>query len=93
MLNGYVGGYAIMSRTKHIGKRMSQRGIKQSLVDLTVQFGENIGDKCILGRKGLILLLDKLRELERTAIQAIDKGGIVVVQANGSLITTYNIDS
>lgn len=82
-----------MSKTRHIGKRMSQRGIRQVLVELTVQFGEDVDDRCVLGRKGLELLLIELRELEHTTMQALDKGGIVVVQADGALITAYNVDS
>jgi hypothetical protein len=82
-----------MAKTRHIGRRMSQRGIKQALVELTLQFGEDSDDKCILGRRGLQQLVDELRDLQRTAMQALDKGGVIVVQADGHLITTYNLDS
>lgn len=82
-----------MARTRHIGRRMSQRGIKQALISLTLQFGEDMQDKCVLGRRGLQQLIDELRDLERTAMQAMDKGGIIVVQADGALITTYALDS
>lgn len=82
-----------MTRTRHIGQRMSQRGIKRALVDLTLQFGEDAQDKCVLGRRGLQQLIDELRDLQRTAMQALDKGGVIVVQADGSLITAYDVDS
>ena len=82
-----------MARTQHIGRRMSQRGIKQALVDLTLQFGEDAEDKCVLGRQGLKLLIGELRALQRTAMQALDKGGIIVVQADGALVTAYRVDS
>ncbi len=82
-----------MARTRHIGRRMSQRGIKQALIDLTLQFGEDAHDKCVLGRRGLVQLIDELRDLQRTAMQALDKGGVIVVQADGVLITAYNVDS
>jgi hypothetical protein len=82
-----------MARTRHIGRRMSQRGIKQALVDLALQFGEDTQDKCILGRQGLQCLIDEIEGLKRTAKQALDKGGVVVVQADGALITTYRVDS
>ena len=82
-----------MSKTRHIGKRMSQRGIRQVLVDLTIQFDEDVADHCVINRKGLGLLLAELRELERTTMQALDKGGVVVVQADGALITADNVDS
>lgn len=82
-----------MARTRHIGQRMSQRGIKQALVDLTLQFGEDAQDKCVLGRRGLMQLIHELRDLQRTAMQALDKGGVIVVQADGVLITAYDVDS
>lgn len=82
-----------MARTRHIGRRMSQRGIKQALIDLTLQFGEDAQDRCVLGRRGLQNLIEELRGLERTAMQALDKGGVIVVQANGALITAYAGDS
>lgn len=82
-----------MARTRHIGQRMSQRGIKQALIDLTLQFGEDAQDRCVLGRRGLQNLIEELRGLERTAMQALDKGGVIVVQANGALITAYTGDS
>jgi hypothetical protein len=72
---------------------MSQRGIREVLVELTVRFGEDVDDRSILGRKGLELFFGELRELERTTMQAFAKGGIVVVQVDGALITTYNVDS
>ncbi|WP_431285585.1 hypothetical protein ACQW02_12615 [Humitalea sp. 24SJ18S-53] len=82
-----------MARTQHIGRRMSQRGIKQALVDLTLQFGEDAQDKRVLGRQGLKLLIEQLRDLQRTAMQALDKGGVVVVLADGALITAYDVNS
>jgi hypothetical protein len=83
-----------MARTRHIGKRMSQRGIRMTLVNLAMQFGENVQDRHVLGRQGLRLLLGELRDLERTAMRALDKGGLVVVQGDdGTLITAYNLDS
>lgn len=79
-----------MGKARHMGIRMSQRGINSVLVDLTLQFGEDIGDKCVLSRQGLKQLISSLRALERAAMHALDKGGIVVVQVDGSLITTYS---
>jgi hypothetical protein len=79
--------------TKHMQARMSQRGIPGELVDLARQFGRDDNDKLILDRKGLSGLLGELRALERKVIKALDKGGLVVVEANGALITAYNVDS
>ena len=79
-----------MAKTKHFKARMSQRGIRQDLVDLTLRFGEDDQDRRILGEKALQRVLDELRMIERQVLKALDKGGIVVVEANGALITTYN---
>jgi hypothetical protein len=79
--------------TKHMHARMSQRGISGDLVDLVRQYGRDDQDKSILGRKDLQGLLDELRRLERTVIKALDKGGVVVVESGGALITAYNVDS
>ncbi|MBP2297102.1 hypothetical protein [Azospirillum rugosum] len=82
-----------MAKTRHMQARMSQRGIRQELVTLTQRFGEPVQDKVVLNRKGIQTLLDELRDIERVAMRALDKGGVVVVESGGSLITTYNLDS
>jgi hypothetical protein len=73
--------------------RMNQRGITQDLVDLALQYGECQHDKYVLTRKGLQHLLGALRDLERTVLRALDKGGVVVVEEAGELITTYSTKS
>ncbi len=82
-----------MHTTTHMQARMSQRGISGEMVDLARRFGRDDQDKYILDRKGLRRLLEELRGLERKVIKALDKGGVVVVEAGGALITTYNVDS
>lgn len=79
--------------TRHMAAQMSRRAIRRDLVDLTCQYGEIDQDKRILNRKGLQHLLAELRQFERMVIRAIDKGGVVVVEADGELITTYRADS
>ena len=78
-----------MAKTRHFQARMSQRGIRQDLVDLTLRFGEDDQDRRVLGAKALQQMLDELRSLERQVLRALGKGGIVVVEADGMLITTY----
>lgn len=99
-----------MHRTHHFKARMSQRGITQSLIDLTLEYGEEHPEhieRTVLGRRQAgRLLADKQRQLhvkERDLITAkrelqllkklIDKGGVVVVEDNATLITTYNLAS
>ena len=79
--------------TKHMQARMSQRGIPGDLVDLVRQFGRDDQDRLILNRKDLRGLLNLVRGLERVVLKALDKGGVVVVEADGALITAYNADS
>jgi hypothetical protein len=38
-------------------------------------------------------MLAALKQTERTVIRALDKGGVVVVEDGGQLITTYRTDS
>jgi hypothetical protein len=82
-----------MHATKHMQTRMSQRGISGDMVELARRFGRDDPDKFVLDRKGLRNLLDELRGLERKVIKALDKGGIVVVETDGALITTYSAAS
>ena len=82
-----------MSRTKHIQKRMSQRGITNDLLQIAIAFGVPVEDgKYILNRKGCNNLIQSLRKIEKVAIKASDKGGLVIVKSGDSLITTYNLN-
>jgi hypothetical protein len=79
--------------TKHMQARMSKRGIPGELVDLVRQFGRDDQDRLVLNRKDLRGLLDEVRGLERVVLRALDKGGVVVVEADGALLTAYNANS
>jgi len=75
--------------TLHMDVRMNQRGITADLVNLALQHGEWRGDRCRLDRKGLRQLIAAIDQTRAAVIRAHDKGGIVVVEADGQLITTY----
>jgi len=79
--------------TKHMQARMSQRGIPGELVDLVQRHGRDEWGKIVLNKKALRNLLDDVRNLQRLVLKALDKGGVVVVEDDGALITTYNLDS
>ena len=82
-----------MKKTKHIDKRMNQRGITQDMIDFTLNFGEVTNDKWFTNKK---ILQDSIRQFEqqiKTAKRLLDKGGIVVVSEDESLITAYHFDS
>lgn len=78
--------------TKHMAARMSQRGIPRELVDLVYHYGREDDDRVVLDSRALRSLLDAARHLQRTVLKALDKGGVVVVESRGSLLTTYNLD-
>lgn len=82
-----------MTKTRHFQKRLSQRGITLDLVRLACDFGQPVRDRIILSRKHLQALIAAARHLEKAALKAVDKGGIVVVEADGRLVTAYDIDS
>jgi hypothetical protein len=78
-------------QTKHMLARMSR--IPGELVALVRQHGRDDRDRLVLNRKDLRGLLSDVRGLERVVLKALDKGGVVVVEEGGALITTYNADS
>ena len=77
--------------TLHIDQRMNHRGITRDLLDFTLAHGTWEGDRCILGKKALQALLKEYDELRRLAVRAMDKGGMVVVEAGGREITAYQM--
>jgi hypothetical protein len=79
--------------TKHVGTRMSQRGITKEMVELASMFGDYDGDRLRLDRRALLVLLERIRAAERTTLKLLDKGGIVVVEEGEAVVTTYNVDS
>lgn len=79
--------------THHMDVRMNQRGITGELVSLVLEHGEWSGDRCRLDKKGLRSLIEGLDRTRAAALRALDKGGLVVVEAGGDKITTYPIRS
>jgi len=82
-----------MSKTRHIEQRMSQRGIKQSMIDLVLNFGIPQGDKVVLNRKAIDCVLNELEKLKKDALKMREKGGLVVVEVDDCLLTTYALNS
>ena len=82
-----------MAMTRHIHKRMGQRGITQRLINVVSEHGVQKGDKYILGRQNIDDLLQGLDQLRKDLLKVRDKGGLVVVEANETLITAYRIES
>jgi len=82
-----------MAKTRHIGKRMGQRGIKSQMLDIVQTFGVWQGDKCILNKKSCDDAIEQLDKLRRDFITIRGKGGVVLVHDNGVDITTYSLNS
>jgi hypothetical protein len=82
-----------MAKTRHIQQRMSQRGIKQSTLDLVGRFGVWAGDKQILNRKACKAALKELNRVRKQLIKAQERGGYVLVEAGGQEITAYALNS
>lgn len=80
-----------MNATLHFVKRMSQRGVSREMVELVRDYGVSEGDKLVLGRREAGKAIDRLARQVRTLKKIQDKGGLVVVEAGDSLITTYNL--
>ncbi len=78
--------------THHMNVRMNQRGMTSSLVALALENGYWRGDKCILDRKMIRQFVDDLDRQRKIALKALDKGGVVVVEAGGEAITTYRVE-
>ncbi len=79
-----------MAQTHHLKIRMSQRGIRKNIVELVRAYGRVVGNQVRLDVADARVLLADTRELQRLAIQVIDKGGVVVVEVDGVPVTTFN---
>lgn len=82
-----------MAKTRHIHKRMSQRGITDRMLEVVSDFGMIQGDKRILDRKNIDALMNSMDCLRKDLLKLRDKGGLVIVEADDMYITAYNIDS
>jgi len=82
-----------MTYTKHILKRMSQRGISSNMVLLTLKYGRVDKDKFVLDRKSLKSLIKETEETRRDLLKLLDKGGVMIVSDRDNLITAYNKNS
>lgn len=82
-----------MAKTRHIQQRMSQRGIKEGMLNIVQEFGCWQDDKCILNKKACSSVLEELDLIRKQVIKMQEKGGLVLVQDNGMDITAYRLDS
>ena len=82
-----------MAKTRHIQHRMSERSISNAMLKLTRQFGVSKGNKQILNRKGCDAALKALEQLKKDLLRARKRDGLVLVEKDDMLITTYSLSS
>lgn len=82
-----------MAKTRHIQKRLSQRAIKEEMLEVIDKFGAQSGDKTILNRKACDAALTELECLKKNLLKARERGGFVLVNVDDALITAYGLDS
>lgn len=82
-----------MSKTRHIQKRLSQRGIRDELVSIAMDFGVQKGDKVVLNKKAAEAVIVELDLYRKKLKKLADKKGLVVVESDGNLVTAYDLDS
>lgn len=80
-----------MHISHHADQRMNQRGISRRLMDFTLRHGRVEGNKRVLDRKESRRIIESLTEEPRLARQAMDKGGVTVVESGDTIVTAYNV--
>ncbi|MCX8125387.1 MAG: hypothetical protein N3F66_14660 [Spirochaetes bacterium] len=80
-----------MTKTQHFAKQMHNRGITHTMVELVELFGYQVGDRVILDKKQIHQLLHRINVVRDELIKMYQKGGVAVVEKNGSMITAFPI--
>jgi hypothetical protein len=70
---------------------MGQRGIPGRMIELARKHGRIEGDQWVLDRREARAALDQVMAERAALIKVIDKGGVVVVEEDNVVVTTYNI--
>lgn len=61
----------LMKVTKHLQARMSQRAISMSELDMTLTFGEVLGDKVVLNKKRITELLAEFEYMNANQMEKL----------------------
>ena len=80
-------------KTKHFEARTQQRGIMASSVEMAQKYGFPRGEKIVLGKKQIKSAIKTLDKERKALLKVLDQKGIVLVEADGALITAYRLDS
>jgi hypothetical protein len=68
---------------------MNNRGITQTMENLVMLFGYQLGDRIIIDKKQVKELLGYVNAIRQELIKMYEKGGVAVVQKDGNLLTTF----
>lgn len=82
-----------VARTRHIHKRMNQRGIQSGMLEAVEQFGVWDGDHLVLNRRSCAAAVKELDKLRKELLRLETRGGVVLVEDGGAQVTTYALDS
>ena len=63
------------------------------MLELVKIFGVDSGDKTILNKRGIDLVLKELKNMSKTMQKMRSRGGIVLVEAGDNEITSYALNS
>lgn len=78
--------------TKHFQRRAGQRGIPGDLMRLALSLGDqDHRGRVILGRRQIQRVRDEIRVLDSALGRVQDKGGLVIVEEAGMVITGYGM--
>jgi hypothetical protein len=80
-----------MKFSQHARIRMGQRGIPGRMIELARKHGRIEGDQWVLDRREARAALEALMAERAALLKVIDKGGVVVVEEDNTVVTTYNI--
>lgn len=84
-----------MNISRHAHKRMNERMIRMSMVDMVLHFGSESrdGEKIILDKKTIETMIDSITDIKKQLEKMKNRGGITLVESENTLITTYYNDS
>lgn len=84
-----------MNISRHAHKRMNERSIRMTMIDMVFQFGSESkdGEKIILDKKTIERMMISISEIKKQLERIKNRGGVTVVESENTLITTYFNDS
>lgn len=82
-----------MIKLRHYTQRIRQRGIKESVAELLLQFGFRDGEEVVLTRDTCKLISYTLGNIKRTLDKMSEKGGYKLIIHGDKLVTAYSFNS